>query len=353
MTNAHPNFVRNCWYVAGWDYEFTAGTPHSRTLLGEPVVFFRKGCGTLVAMADRCVHRLAPLSLGRIEGDDIRCMYHGMRFTAEGQCVEIPGQDVIPKSACIRTYPVAEQGSWAWIWMGDPNLADPALLPHARGLDDPEWVLKTGQLDYAAPHELINDNLLDLSHLAYVHLASFGATTGWITRQPRTTQIARGVRVDRWVEGAPPLPPLPSLAAHESVDMWASYEFLIPGVFLMHTSLHPPGTAAACNHEAPAGDVLFSNFTCQAVTPLTADSSRYFFSWGPGAAFGDEIIAQQMIDVAMAAFLEDKQIIEAQARIIAMSPGEMIMPNAADRTVTIFQRMMERMKQPASALAQP
>jgi glycosyltransferase involved in cell wall biosynthesis len=86
-------------------------------------------------------------------------MYHGMRFTAEGQCVEIPGQDVIPKSACIRTYPVAEQGSWAWIWMGDPNLADPALLPHARGLDDPEWVLKTGQLDYAAPHELINDNL--------------------------------------------------------------------------------------------------------------------------------------------------------------------------------------------------
>lgn len=351
MTNTRQNFVRNCWYVAGWDYEFTAGKPHPRTFLAEPVVFYRKGDGTLVAMADRCVHRLAPLSLGRLEGDDIRCMYHGMRFTADGKCVEIPGQDMIPSSACIQTYPVVEKGSWAWIWMGDPHLADPALLPDARGLDDPVWVLKSGQLDYAAPHELINDNLLDLSHLAYVHVASFGATPGWITQQPRTTQIERGVRVERWVESAPPLPPLPSLATYESVDMWASYEFLIPGVFLMYTSLHPPGTAKGSNHAAPAGDVLFSNFTCQAVTPLTADSSRYFFSWGPGSQFGGEEIAQQMIDVAMAAFLEDKLIIEAQARIIAMSPGEKIMPNAADRTVTIFQRMMERMKHPASTSA--
>lgn len=347
MSGTSDPFVRNCWYVAGWDYEFDGAAPAARLLLDEPVVLYRKRDGTLVALADRCVHRQAPLSMGRIEGDDLRCLYHGLRFAADGVCVEIPGQEQIPARACVRSYPVVERGSWAWVWMGDPGAADPALIPPVRGFDDPEWVLKSGQLDYDAPYHLINDNLLDLSHLAYVHANSFGATTGWSSRPPRTTVIERGVRVQRWVEGAPPVPPLPSLAKYESVDLWVTYDFLAPGVFIMYTAMYPPGTAQAFDHGEPAGQRLFCNFTCQAVTPMTAHSSRTFFSWGPGSAFGGEEIAQQMIDVAALAFREDKTIIEAQAQIIARAPEPAPMPTAADKAVSLFQRIMEELKGPA------
>lgn len=352
MTAAINDFIRDCWYVAGWDYEFGADKPQSRLVLDEAIVLYRQSNGALVALADRCVHRHAPLSLGRIEGDSLRCMYHGLRFAPDGQCIEIPGQQQIPARACVRSYPVVERGSWAWVWMGDPAAADPALIPPARGFDDPEWVLKSGQLDYDAPYHLINDNLLDLSHLAYVHAGSFGATTGWSSRPPKTTVIERGVRVQRWVEGAPPVPPLPSLAQYASVDLWVTYDFLAPGVFIMYTAMYKAGTAQASEHGEPSvalSERLFSNYTCQAVTPMTAGRSRTFFSWGPGAEFGGVEIAQQMIDVATRAFREDKEIIEAQTLVIARAPDLPMMATSADKAVALFQRIMGELKNPTRA----
>lgn len=344
MSATDHEFIRNCWYVAGWDYEFKPEKPETRLMLNDALVLFRKRDGTLVALADRCVHRHAPLSMGRIEGDDLRCMYHGMKFNAAGQCIEVPGQERIPEGACVRAYPVVEKGSWAWVWMGEPDKADPDLIPPVRGFDDPEWVLKSGQLDYDAPHHLINDNLLDLSHLSYVHAESFGASAGWSTKPPSTKVIDRGVRVDRWIEGAPPVPPLPSLAKHESVDLWVTYDFLVPGIFIMYTAMYAPGAAQAADYGEPTGTRLFSNFTCQAVTPMTTGRSRTFFSWGPGSEFGGVEIAQQMIDVATMAFKEDKEIIEAQTLVIGRQPGLAMMPTAADKAVAYFERVEQSLR---------
>jgi vanillate O-demethylase monooxygenase subunit len=338
------HYVRNAWYVVGWSHEFKIGEVTQRFLLGEPIALYRKSDGELAALVDRCVHRHAPLSMGKVEGDDIRCMYHGFRFAANGRCVEIPGQDMIPEKACVRRYAVVERGSWAWVWMGALEDADPALLPPVRGFDDPAWVLKYGQLDYDAPYHLINDNLLDLSHLAYVHANSFGATTGWSSRPPVTKVLDRGVRVDRWVEGAPPVPPLPSLAAYDAVDLWVTYDFYVPGVFIMYTAMYPAGSANRFNHGEPSGEKLFSNYTCQAVTPMLDAQSRTFFTWGPGSEFGGEDIAQQMIDVAGIAFREDKVIIEAQAGIIALAEGEPMLPTASDKSVALFNRVMNGLK---------
>ncbi len=354
MTGVAHEFVRNCWYVAGWDYEFIAGDIHSRTVLGEPIALYRRGDGTLVALQDRCVHRSAPLSMGRLEGDHLRCMYHGLLFDTEGACIEIPGQAQIPAKACVRIYPVVEKGSWAWVWMGHPEQADPALIPPVRGFDAPEWVLKSGTLDYEAPYHLINDNLLDLSHLAYVHTESFGATSGWSSRPPRTTVIERGVRVERWVEGAPPIPPLPSLRGHKAIDLWVTYDFLAPGIFIMYTGTYAAGTAGLSGYGVPEAscELLFSNFTCQAVTPISASKSRTFFSWGPGSRFGGEEVARQMIDVATVAFSEDKAIIEAQARVVQSDPQLPAMPIAADKAIGLFHRVMDALRQPSGAANQ-
>lgn len=337
-------FAKNCWYVAGWSDEFSSTKPVAKTLTGEGIVIYRKKSGDLVALVDRCVHRHAPLSMGRIEGDSIRCMYHGFSFNADGQCIEIPGQETIPKKACVNTYPIAEKGSWVWVWIGDKSKADVDLIPPVSGLDDPEWVLKTGMLDYDAPYELINDNLLDLSHLAYVHAESFGATTGWSNKPPVTTTFDRGIKVDRWVQDAPPVPPLPSLAQYESVDLWVTYKFYVPGIFIMYTAMYPPGTAISHNHEAPSGQRLFSNLSCQVITPLTENTSRTFFNWGPGSEFGNEEIAEQMITIATMAFREDKEIIEAQTKVIARDPELPMLPSASDKSVSLFRRIMDGFK---------
>lgn len=338
---AMSNLNFNAWYVAGWSDQF-GREPQQRMLLGKPVVLYRKQDGALVALHDRCVHRLAPLSLGKVEGDAIRCQYHGFMFAPDGACIEIPGQEIIPARACVRSYPVVEKGSWAWVWMGDPARADASIIANSKALDDPEWVLKTGHLDYDANYELINDNLLDLTHLTYVHSESFGADEAWSRNRPRVETLPNGVRSSRWIENSPPIPPLGKAAEHDRVDIWTTYDFVIPGVFLLYTAMYPAGTAAAYGAAPPGADIeiLFNNFTSQAVVPTGEKTSRYYFSWGPGSEFGGEDIAQLMIDVAKQAFLEDKVMIEAQQRIIDTDPSARPMPAAADKAITIFQRMM-------------
>src|SRR5690606_28290292 len=116
--------LRNQWYVAAWDDEILGDTLLERTILGQPLVIYRKSNGHPVAMNNKCPHRHAPLSMGRKEGDSLRCMYHGLRFDPTGACVEIPGQERIPPSTCVRTYPMVQKHRWIWIWMGDPALAD-------------------------------------------------------------------------------------------------------------------------------------------------------------------------------------------------------------------------------------
>src|ERR1051325_8974348 len=107
-------WLRNAWYVAAWSHEVGPDGIVPLTIIDQPLVLYRKSDGGVVALEDRCCHRLAPLSQGRREGDELRCMYHGLKFAADGRCIEIPGQATIPAKARVRSYPVAERGSWIW-----------------------------------------------------------------------------------------------------------------------------------------------------------------------------------------------------------------------------------------------
>ena len=106
-------FLRNSWYVAAWNHELIDGRKLARTILERPVVIYRGASGKVVALDDRCRNRAAPLSMGRIEGDDIRCMYHGMKFEPGGKCIQIPGQDMIPATARISEQPLQFTGARA------------------------------------------------------------------------------------------------------------------------------------------------------------------------------------------------------------------------------------------------
>jgi phenylpropionate dioxygenase-like ring-hydroxylating dioxygenase large terminal subunit len=334
-------FLRNCWYVAGWSHHFPEGEVVARTMLGEPVVLYRKDDGGVAALEDRCCHRLAPLSKGRIEGGDLRCMYHGLKFSASGQCVEIPGQSVVPPHARVRAYPVVEQDCWVWVWLGDPDLADPALIPDALGHGHSEWWMQTGQLAYEANYQLINDNLLDLSHLSYVHENTLGRNSmSWGNSKPQVSRIERGLRIARWVVNNP-APKYLDQPKGMLTDMWASYDYRVAGVFLLRTRSYPPGTAAACNMQAPTAEPLWTSLTSQAVTPINERQTVYYYSGCLNKAFAGEEQSKAQIAVFEKAFAEDKAMIEAQAQVIARTPEPRMLGTASDHALNQFRRLMD------------
>lgn len=338
-------FIRNCWYVAAWSHEIAVHQLHPVTIINKPVLVYRKADGTLTAIADQCCHRHAPLSLGRLEGDDIRCMYHGLKFNPAGKCIEIPGLDEVPERFFVPGYPVREAHGWVWVWMGDPALADPALIPPATGPDDPKWSMHSGFIDYDANYLLVNDNLTDFSHIAYVHENSFAAGgRGAYVVPPRVQVIERGIRITRWNRN---MPPRGYQQAGLLYDQFMTYDFLVPGVLLMYSAMYPAGTADAADNGHPAPDVepQTANFTSQAILPMTPGSTRYFFCWGPRASEQavNPQLREQMWALAQQAFGEDKRMIEAQQRNILLQTGAPVQSITDDRGPTLMRKVIDRL----------
>lgn len=333
-------FIRNIWYVAAWSGELDGVKPIARTIIGEPVALFRNKDGTPIAFEDRCPHRHAPLSLGRIEGDHLRCMYHGLKFSMDGACVEVPGSTTIPPNCNARTFPVVERWSWIWIWLGDPALSDPDLIPDAFGLDNPNWVLRTGALDYAADYQLINDNLCDLSHLDFVHETTLGAATGsiWSKEQPKITTLDDGLFIQRWLKDRPISPGSTTL-----IDAWSRYRYLLPGLFLQQVSNYPAGTAEQSGYGQPTIEPLSERVDQQAVTPIEPGRARYLYAGGISSNIATPESLSGMFALTEAAFAEDKQMIEAQQEIWDRTP--LNRPRAyiaQDKAPAIFRRLIER-----------
>lgn len=334
-------WLHDAWYVADWSETLKAGALHARTLLGEPLVIFRDEDGALSALEDRCCHRLAPLSKGRLEPDGLRCMYHGMKFAPDGRCIEIPGQGTIPDKARVRRYPMLERGCWAWIWMGDPQTADPDLVPASIAREDPAWRLATGTLDFEADYRLLNDNLLDLSHLSYAHENTLGwGAPHWADNRPRLTTHKRGLRFERWNENAPGHG---KVRQHgETFDVFNAYDFMAPGIFLQRTAWYPAGHAARLEQAAPdPADAYFVRLDEQAVTPLDARRTRYFYAAGGPADQVDDNWAARNLAFTERAFHEDKEIIEAQQQVIDRDPGHPMLTTSFDGGPIRFRRLMD------------
>ncbi|HSG57301.1 MAG TPA: aromatic ring-hydroxylating dioxygenase subunit alpha [Paracoccaceae bacterium] len=336
----HP---RNAWYMAGWDRDVPPGEVIAATILGQPLALARDDAGTVFALEDRCPHRAAPLSLGRCESGGLRCLYHGVRFAADGRAVEIPGQDTIPAALRARAFPVVERHAAIWIWMGDPAMADPCAIPEFRGYRHPDWAMTPGRLDYDAPARLIHDNLLDLSHIAYVHKDTFAggsdaSADGWLAAKVTTTTLPGGVAVERAMGGMPPNPAGGNVA--DGADVWSRYEFIVPGTFIQTTERYAPGSMDPANQARCEGQSLFDTFTCQAVTPLTADTACYFFAFGPRSANADR--QDFFADLGLRAFHEDKRMIEAQWRTMQVTSTR-IMPLAMDQAVMKYEAVNRRL----------
>jgi phenylpropionate dioxygenase-like ring-hydroxylating dioxygenase large terminal subunit len=311
-------FVQNAWYVAGWDREVTT-TPRSRMFLNQPVVLYRTADGKAVALEDRCCHRHYPLSRGKVVEGTIQCGYHGLRFDSTGACVEIPGQDMIPRSAKVRSYPIVEKFGWVWIWMGDPTKADLSLIPNWWWCEHKDWAMtKPDLLHINCNYELVTDNLLDVTHLAYVHVTSIGTTA--ITDFPITTsRDGDKVRMTRWVIDRPAPPMYQKFGNFPgNADRGQIVEFQPPAFTVNFAQVADTGTGAP---EGKPGSSRIDLMALSAPTPETDTSTHYFFGFVRNFGMTDPKLEEMMAVNFVNVFKEDVDVLNAQQHVMTLMPN--------------------------------
>ncbi|MCZ4316173.1 aromatic ring-hydroxylating dioxygenase subunit alpha [Comamonadaceae bacterium G21597-S1] len=336
-------FLKNCWYVAAWDHELIDGRMLARTLLEQRVLLYRGDSGQVVALADRCCHRGAPLHLGRREGDCVRCMYHGLKFDPSGKCVQIPGQDVIPPKLGVRSYPVVLRDHLVWIWMGDPERANPDDILDYPFLRSPQWKGVPDYLHYKANYLLIVDNLSDFAHLAFVHTHTLGGSEDYAykTRPVAIERLERGFRVERWHMDAPPPPfhrkviPDPQ----QNVDRRNIGHMHIPGVFFLESLFAPAGSGAEKGHLQGAREYR----NCQFMTPETRRTTHFFWNYLNNFEGEDHNISRSLHQSLIEGFMEDKHIIEAQQQILDEDPEFKMLAVAADAPLSHFRWTLDKL----------
>ena len=314
-------FVKNAWYVAAWSKD-VGRELLGRILLGEYVVLYRREDGAPVALENRCPHRNLPLSEGRLTGDSIECGYHGLTFGCDGVCTHLPGSDEAPDWARVRRYPVAERHGWVFVWPGDPALADEASLPDFahRNLDE-DWVRVQGQTYVKAGYRLVLDNLLDLSHLTYVH----GSTTGnrdLAEKADLATETGDdSVRVTRWMENIEP-----ALAFRQygdfagNIDRWQVSRFIAPSYIDINNGAVDAGTGAdAATRNADQGKWGFVVY--HAMTPETETTTHQFWTVAGHRDKVPDDMRRLFSDQMHGVLKEDLDIYEAQQRAIDLDPS--------------------------------
>ena len=335
-------YARNMWYNAAWCAYVEADKPFAIRVLDEPIVLWRAD-GKIVAHEDRCCHRFAPMSLGRCEGSALRCMYHGFLFDADGKCIEIPGQDMVPEKARIKKYPTKEKNGAVWIWMGDPEKADESLIPETISPDSDEWIFTASHLDFEAEAELLNQNLLDFSHLPYVHEVSFRLGESHSMSLPRWDTMERGLQYTHWdrdVEGIG--------ADHVSTpgrfDNLTSYDIWLPGVMVLRAGAFPVGTADECNGGRPdfSKGLFGLAASTQTVTPTSKGKARYHFGVGGHRDKGGVELKEAHFAKAEEAFAEDLRMIEGQQKVIDELGDDHPVLSVHDRANTQFLGMLRQ-----------
>lgn len=299
-------FLKNAWYVAAWDDEVLPGALFHRRILGEKILLARDKGQVAHALQDRCPHRFAPLHLGSHCGASVQCGYHGLTFGFDGRCVENPhGDGKIPPKAVIRSYPLVAQQMLLWIWMGDPARADPAAIPHFRGLDPTRFAINKGYMHTPVNYEYMTDNIMDLGHIEFLHKGLLGSEAvrraESAMRQDGTTVFSTRLTHNEILPG-----PLDALyeTAGKPVDRWLDVRWDAPALMELVVGVAPTGAPQRIGRETPGVHLM---------TPETEVTTHYFWSNSRDFRIDDAELHAQLDEGLRFAFEhQDKPMIVAQ-----------------------------------------
>ncbi|MDO9377371.1 MAG: aromatic ring-hydroxylating dioxygenase subunit alpha [Nocardioidaceae bacterium] len=338
----HP---RDAWYVAAWDHEVTAKAPLARTIADRPLALYRTQDGRPVALADACWHRLAPLSMGTLVGDDeVQCPYHGLRYNSSGRCTAMPAQETVNPSASVPSFPVVEKHRYVWVWVGDPTKADPDLVPDMHQMDSPDWAGDGLTIHADCNYQLVLDNLMDLTHEEFVHSSSIGQAE-LSEAEFSTTHDGSTVTVSRWMRDidAPPFwlknmrDKFPGFTG--KVDRWQIIHFEAPSTICIDVGVAKAGTGA------PEGDRSqgVNGYVMNTITPDRDRSCHYFWAFMRNYRLDSQLITTQLRDGVHGVFAEDEVMLTAQQKAIDENPDYEFYSLNVDAGGMWVRRILDRM----------
>jgi phenylpropionate dioxygenase-like ring-hydroxylating dioxygenase large terminal subunit len=298
------SFLINTWYMAAWSEEVGSGLLRRR-ISGTPVVLYRLQRGEVAALEDRCPHRFAPLSRGAREGDAIRCGYHGLTFDATGRCISNPFSDRIPNGAQVRSFVLAERDGIVWLWAGEPSKADASRIPKFDALqtDNGPPPIR-GYMAMNANYEFGTDNLMDLSHIEFVHTGSFAGAGVIFAGKHEVREVADELHSNWWMPGVKaPAHTFGIYPRDMLTDHWLDMRWQAPASMLLTVGATPAGSKREDGVIVKQAHVL---------TPETEKTSHYFWattrSTPTSTPEGDAMLRALM---TQAFDVEDKPMIEA------------------------------------------
>lgn len=301
-------FLYNAWYVAAWDHELKNDSMLSRRLLDKKIVMYRDENGDPVALQDRCPHRFAPLSLGCLRDGEIECGYHGLRFNAKGQYVGNPhGNGHIPKGASVRKYSLVERYSALWIWMGNNEPISDAI-PDFSFLDPKTSIVAKDYLHARANYVLETDNIMDLSHIEFMHKSTLGSSAvrnavSEVSQEGNTVwsrRLTKDEVLPDFLEEAWRIP------KGTPVSRWMDVRWDAPANMLLSVGAVPSGDAPRTGN---------STYIAHFFTPETETATHYWFGFGFPKSMGDagyERANTAIANIRKPFELEDLPMLEAQ-----------------------------------------
>ena len=309
-------FPLNAWYAAAYDVE-VVGKLLARTVCNQKVVMFRKADGSVAMLEDACWHRLMPLSLGHLQGDEVTCGYHGLVYNAQGRCVHMPSQETLNPSACVRSFPLVERHRFVWMWPGDPAKADPALVPDMHWNDDSQWAGDGKMIHVKCDYRLVIDNLMDLTHETFVHGSSIGNRA--VAEAPFVaTHGDRSATVTRWMEDidAPPFwaGQIKDARGYQGkVDRWQIIKFEAPCTVNIDVGVAESGSGAPPKDGQPGDRSKGVNgFVLNTITPETNGTCHYFWAFARNYRVTEQRLTHQLREGVASIFREDEHVLEAQ-----------------------------------------
>jgi len=311
--NLDQPYPRNQWWVAAYASEVSRDLM-ARSILGERVLLYRRQDGGAVALSGICPHRAFPLEKGRLIGDEVQCGYHGFTFGADGAdgaCVRVPSQSGVPQKAALRRYPVVEVGDLVWIWTGDAEQADPALIPDvvAVGLGHPEWVCEQHQMaEVAARYTLLIENLLDLSHVSFIHSTTIPGGDR-VAQVPVTLiETDTSLNVQRKAENLP----LNSLLKMQFPDQQGPVHQHFDAEYLGPCMIRTGGAL----YDAESGHLLGMNNFLHLITPVGPHALRYFVITARNFALDNSALGQLNLNMGLRIQPEDSEAICAIEQVL-------------------------------------
>ncbi len=338
-------FLRNAWYVIA-DSEEVTNTPLARVVLNEPLVLWRLDDGLPVALEDRCCHRQAPLSAGKIHGNNIQCGYHGLVFDPDGECIEVPSQDRVPPNARVKKYPLYEKYGWVWAWMGDPLKKDLTLIPDTFWHKSDQWLAVADKFYVHSNYQYLIDIQLDNTHSRFVHPDTLG-NAGSLRHSPKVERVGETIHNTREMRDSDPPPYMVNATGHTgNADVWVAWTYYPrAGLITFDTGIAELEGGIFEGNDCTSYKV----FNTHGITPETVNTTHHFWVSSRNFSLTDERVTGVLSGIRET-FLEDVDMVEAQHKILTALPDRNRVDVNADQPTIQARNLMEKLMRKEQSL---